>query len=318
LKGGLVARSRIKKLERSAGCFDAVFFNHTIPATFLSKFRKRVPTVLSLDVTPEVLAPYSTWYRGRSQTAKGPAAFIKAVLLRSVYADAAYILAWSDLVRQSLVNHYGIDSRKIKLVPPGIDLKRWAVFSEKRRVISSTNGHIKILFVGADFQRKGGDILLRIAQRKEFRNCDFYFVTRSFNGAGGANVHVLDNVRPNSGELQKIYQKSDIFVLPTHADLSPNAVCEAQAFGLPVITTDVGAVSEIVKENINGLLVPDNDEEKLAGKLMMLVRSRGLRSRLGKNGMKSVRMKYDIDKNAAKVIDYLIKAASKYRLKATG
>ncbi len=255
VKGGLVARSRVKKLVRAGGQFDAVFFNHTIPATFLSRFRKRVPMILSLDGTPQVLAPYSLWYRGREKKTAGIAASVKRCLIRNIYKDAVHIFAWSNLVRESLINDYEIDPDKISIVPPGIDLRLWTPVSGNTRTSDRRHQPIKILFVGGEFQRKGGDLLLRIAHREEFRNCEFHFVTRAFQGMLGSNCFVHDNVKANSTKLIDLYHKADLFVLPTRADLAPTmAICEAMASGLPVVSTSVGGLEEIVKHGETGYI----------------------------------------------------------------
>jgi len=178
LKGGLITRTRLKKLKNEGKSFDAAFFNHTIPLMFLQEFRKKVPIVLSLDITPKLLEPYSQEYRGKSNNTRSFGAGIKHSMIRKVYDDASYILPWSRLVKKSLMNDYGVDSKKIEIVPPGIDVLQWNNSNQSdRKEIHDT---IHILFVGGDFLRKGGDLLLRIAIRNEFQKCKFHFVTRNF------------------------------------------------------------------------------------------------------------------------------------------
>jgi glycosyltransferase involved in cell wall biosynthesis len=308
LKGGYAAWSRVKKLERSGNQFDAVFFNHIIPARFLSGFRKRVPTVFSLDVTPEVLAPYSQLYYGREIQNAGMIFSIKHRMLKEMYHDASYLLAWSDLVRQSLVEDYGVPPEKVDVVPPGIDLKQWVSSSHENIDTKDGLQPIRILFVGGEFKRKGGDLLLRIAQRNEFRNCEFHFVTKSFEGVRGENVFVYPDIKPNSVQLLDLYRKADIFALPTRADFSPQAVCEAFGFRLPVVTTNVGGLSEIVTDGENGFLTAPDDEEAFAKKIFILVQSSEMRKNFGGNGRLLVEEKYDINKNTEIVLQYLKKA----------
>lgn len=306
LKGGLIARTRFKKLEREGKSFDAVFVNHTIPLMFLQKFMKEVPVILSLDITPRLLQPYNKWYRGKNDRISLFGNGIKHSITRRIYKEVSNILPWSQLVKNSLVNDYGIDQKKIEVVPPGIDVHQWNQ-SEKKDGVKDQD-HIHILFVGGDFLRKGGDLLMRIAARSEFKKCIFHFVTRSFEGIIGDNVIVYNNLQANSNTLLELYNNADIFALPTRADLSPAALCEAMAFQLPVVATKVGGLEEIIIDGRNGFIVSADDEEAFAKRLKALVASKELRVEFGRNGRALVEEKYDIQKNAEIILDYMKRA----------
>ncbi len=66
------------------------------------------------------------------------------------------------------------------------------------------------------------------------------------------------NDERQSLELEKLYQMSDFLFFPTRNDCYGIVVCEANAYGLPVIATDTGGVPDIVKEGENGFLLPYN------------------------------------------------------------
>lgn len=308
LKGGLLTRARIRTMERSGKKFDAAFFNHTIPLMFLNKFRKKVPVVLSVDITPTLMAPYSQWYRGKTDSGNKTKKGLKYKLTKNVYMNSSYILPWSNLVRESLINDYKISKNKLHVVPPGIDTTVWNSGTANKTSTPQKNNKVQILFVGGDFIRKGGDILLRIAKREEFAHCEFHFVTRSFQGEAGANVFVHSNVQANSNELLNLYRTADIFALPTRADLSPAVLCEAMAFQLPVVATKVGGLDEIVVDAETGYTVPANDEEAFAAHLKLLSESESLRRTFGSKGRTRVEEKYDIKKNAETVLHYLKRA----------
>jgi hypothetical protein len=104
-----------------------------------------------------------------------------------------------------------------------------------------------------------------------FRVIDFHPVTKSFSGPIPRNVHVHTGLRPNSDALMSFYRSCDVFALPTRADYAPtNAVVEALASGLPLITTDVGGLGELVHEGIHGFVVPRNGLEALGRHLLRL------------------------------------------------
>jgi glycosyltransferase involved in cell wall biosynthesis len=310
LKGGLVARSCVNRLINAGENFDAVFFNHTIPATFLPRFRKRVPMILSLDVTPQILAPYSQFYRGHKTNTNRVVMAMKNILFQSIYNDATYILPWSNIVRESLVNDYGINTNKVIVVPPGVNLRRWTLSSKNNRASDKGGLFVKILFVGAEFYRKGGDLLLHIAHREEFRDCEFHFVTKTFQGTPGGNCIIHDRLDANSTQLIDLYHEADIFVLPTRADFAPTmALCEAMATGLPVVSTNVGGLEESVKHGVTGIIVPAGDEESLASALRTLKNDKELRLKLGSEARKLVETKYDIGKNIESILHYMKLAA---------
>jgi glycosyltransferase involved in cell wall biosynthesis len=310
LKGGIVARCRIKELERAGNTFDAVLFNHIIPTSFLAHFRKRVPMFLSLDVTPAVLAPLSRWYRGRGIERIAHLLSINDNRARSVYKDAVHIFAWSNLVHASLVKDYKTNPEKVSVLPPGINLNHWNTRPEKYPTSKVPQEPVKILFVGGEFRRKGGDLLVRIAGRKEFQNIEFHFVTRTFLGTAGRNCYIYNDVKANSVELMELYQKADIFVLPTRADLAPTmAICEAMAAGLPVIAAHLGGLEEIVRNGETGYTVPVDDEEKLADAIRMLAVDRKLRLNLGRNARALIEEKYNLEKNVDEILRFMTLAS---------
>lgn len=311
LKGGVVARERVLASERSHGNFDAAFVNHLIPLFLLRRFRRRVPTVMSLDATPILLERYSSWYLSRQHRRNILLHEIKRRIAHSAYHDAARLLAWSNPVKGSLVIDYGVEPSKINILPPGINLKFWSI--RQGRNLWPRNGG-NVLFVGGDFLRKGGDRLVSIAKRPEFADSTFHFVTGDRQETIGKNIRFYHSMKPNSDELKSLYELADVFVLPTHADLAPtNALCEAMAMELPVMVTDVGGLSDIVSDGVNGYLLPNEDNDELAFKLKSLLQQPDLRIRLGQTGRKLVKERFDLHKNARAVIQALVAACQAKR-----
>lgn len=312
LKATLAVRSRVHSLEKSGKRFDAAFFNHLFPVCFLNEFRRRVPYIISIDATPPLLNRYGTWYKHRSFASRFRLLHrLWHKQVRSVYMDAAYLMPWSAWVQESLMAHYAIGQDKIIIVPPGINVRLWGKTAGKRRSVKESSSKIKILFVGGEFKRKGGDLIHKISQRDEFKTCEFHLVTKSFPGTGGENLFVYQNLQPNGKRIRTLYHEADIFVLPTQADLSPLAIHEAMAMGLPVVCTNVGGISEIVNDGTDGFVVPVNDEEAFAKRLKKLVRNADLRFTMGQNARKKVHTQFNLEKNAALIIEYLKKLSNR-------
>jgi glycosyltransferase involved in cell wall biosynthesis len=104
------------------------------------------------------------------------------------------------------------------------------------------------------------------------------------------------------------YRTADVFVLPCvvaedgSRDITPNALIEAMAMRLPVVSTNVTAIPEIVDDGVSGLLVPPRDENALAAALIRLSKDPPLRRRLGKNARSKVEPQFDIGMNIKKFV----------------
>ena len=167
-----------------------------------------------------------------------------------------------------------------------------------------------MLFIGADFERKGGDLLLQVAARPGFRDVQFHLVSRSFKGVKTENVHVHENITSNSPEMLELYRRADVFALPTRADSYSVSNIEAMAMGLPVITTNVGGIGDIVEEGETGYFVPAGDVAALADRLARLQRDPDLRIRMGEMGRRRVEMRFNGEKIAADLVDLMKRAAA--------
>jgi colanic acid/amylovoran biosynthesis glycosyltransferase len=104
------------------------------------------------------------------------------------------------------------------------------------------------------------------------------------------------------------YACADMFVLPCVTaksggrDVTPNALLEAMAMQLSVISTRMSAIPEIVEHGVSGLLVPPKNERALAQAMAQLIDDATLRERLGQNARKRIEERFDIEKN---IIEYV-------------
>jgi glycosyltransferase involved in cell wall biosynthesis len=309
LKGGLSMRARVRALEKKGVRFDAAFFNHLIPAIFLREFRRRVPSFIAMDVTPKLMDMYARWYGVATTSRRSPLELLKYSLASSAYADAKGLAPFSDWAARSLRTDYNISAEKISVIPVGIDLSRWI----SRGKTNVAERPVRILFVGSDFLRKGGDLVLELARREEFRGCEFHFLSYDAIRPLSPNVFLHANVKPDTDDLRTLYQESDIFVLPSRGDLSPVAILEAMAMELPVISTDVGGISELVTHGQTGFVVPPDDLHCLAASLRALVHDRALRLRFGARARQTIEQHFNLGICASTIVDQLKEAADLVR-----
>ena len=109
--------------------------------------------------------------------------------------------------------------------------------------------------------------------------------------------------RPGDPRLSELYRRADVFALPTRGDASPWVLLEAMEAGLPVVTSAVGAISEVVRPEQTGLLVPPQDVSRLRDALCRLAMDRDTRLRLGSAGRSLVEQRHDVLANIGSVFE---------------
>ncbi|MBC8140084.1 MAG: glycosyltransferase family 4 protein [Armatimonadetes bacterium] len=295
LAAWLALRRNIRQNKRG---FDAALFHTQITAQFAHGFMRGTPSVVSLDATPIQMDALGSWYNHKPDS---PAVetFKKRLTTRTFHA-ARRLVSWSQWAKDSLVADYGVAADKVVVIPPGIDLSRWD-FGASRRA-KSAGEPLNLLFVGADFERKGGDTLLAAwyALPDEFRNhARLHIVTKQKPILTGSiqNISIYTDIVPNDSRLLELFAKADLFVFPTRADCLPLAVMEAMAAGLPIITTAVAALPEAVIDGENGLIVPVGDEIKLRNAMESLLSDDSLRLAMSSAARTGAMERFDARKN---------------------
>lgn len=297
------ASLRARSILRSTGAlpqFDALFF-HTQVATLLSvNMMRRIPTVVSLDATPINYDTVGTAYGHRTEG--GLVEGLKRTLNKRSLHAAHALVTWSAWARQSLIDDYDINPASITVIAPGVNLDLWSPPTHKE-----DTDVIRLLFVGADFERKGGVSLLHAFETLRDR-CELHIVTKAYLDLG-PGIYVYHDVAPNSDLLRDLYAKADIFVLPTLADCYSIASIEAMASGLPVITCPIGGISEIVLHGETGLLVSPDNVSTLHAAIAALANDRTKRHGMGVRGRLHVEQHFDSATNAHRILNIMMTAA---------
>ena len=136
-----------------------------------------------------------------------------------------------------------------------------------------TDGPTRLLFVGKDFFRKGGEFLLRLFTEHLSDTCRLTIVS-SDAGLDGRELPtgVERFTHISLEQLRDIYRASHIFVFPTQQDFMPQVLAEALAFGLPCMANDVGAVKDLVRDGETGFLFSrDSSIDQWAERLSRLI-----------------------------------------------
>jgi glycosyltransferase involved in cell wall biosynthesis len=282
---------------------DAVLFHTQKPAVFQWDLLARTPSVLSLDVTPRQYDELGELY-DHAPDGNTPVASLKHWLNRRTFALARQIVVWSLWVKQSLVADYDVAPGKVHVIPPGVDLTAWTAprVREPRQVP-------RVLFVGGDFERKGGPLLLDWYRQHGRGRCELQLVTRGAV-ADEPGVRVFRDISGNSDEARRIFFDADVFVLPSLGECFGIASVEAMAAGLPVVATRVGGAADIVDDGQTGFLIAPNDRRGLAAALDRLLSQPAERREMGARGRLKAERAFDGVANARALIGCLRAAAA--------
>jgi glycosyltransferase involved in cell wall biosynthesis len=275
--------------------YDVLLFNTQKAAMLCQPYLLRTPTLLMTDVTP---AQYDRMAGPYEHQAAAPWPLEKAKHAVNVlnFKLARGVVPWSRWAAASLADEYGVPTDRIHVVPPGVDTDLWRPSGRPASAVP------RLLFVGGNFARKGGLLLM-----EAFREL-------GLSGRAGLDIVTRDPVPPQAGvtvhhgltngspELLALYAAADAFILPTLADCFSIAAIEAMSAGLPVLTTDVGGISDIVVDGGTGFLIPANDGRALRQSLVALVEDAALRVRFGAAGRQRAIASFDATTSASKLL----------------
>jgi len=203
----------------------------------------------------------------------------------------------------------GVDAQKVHVNPYGVDLRAYGGPKPE-----NVKKRPRILFVGSVGVRKGVPWLLKAHDRISARSS----IQPELRLVGPVDGAIKDLARKWAGDnviftgalrgaaLIEEYNRADLFCLPSLEEGFPLSTLQAMAAGLPVITTEEAGGGEIIRDGIEGRVVPARDIEKLADALSELIGTRGTREKMTEAVLARVRSDYTID-------DYIDRAIRAYR-----
>ena len=299
VRAGLRARHQLALMTKQTN-LDALFFHTQVPAILARSWLDKFPSIVSLDATPLQYDEFGGVY----QHEKGPAWLesLKWRLNRDCYKAARRIVAWAEWTKLGLVNAYEVPSEKVVVIPPGVNVSEWRRPAPREPL----NRPAKILFVGGNFERKGGSNLLEAFRSLRDVGVELHLVTRD-KIAVEKGLFVYNDMEPNSEPLKQLFHGCDIFALPTFGDSLPMVLSEASASGMAIVSTKIAGIPEIVRHDETGVLVPPGDTAALTKALRSLLASPDQRLTLGSRALAHVSKNFDAATNAQRLLD-LIKA----------
>jgi glycosyltransferase involved in cell wall biosynthesis len=208
---------------------------------------------------------------------------------------ATLVITISSYSVQKIVELYGVDENKIRIVPNGVDLQRFNPdndCTEAKKLVGENNEHI-VLFVGNLIPRKGLHFLVDAAKDvvKENKNTKFVVVgdgpLKNNLISYAQQQGVFDNFaflgKVSDSVLLQLYNYADLFVSPSVQEGQGITLLEAQASAKPVVAFNVSAITEVVRHKQTGLLVEPNSQQ-LGNAISDLLANEALREKMGKCG----------------------------------
>ena len=168
----------------------------------------------------------------------------------------------SDWAANSAVELYGASRDKVKVVPFGANINAFPSLEEIRDIVKNrATDKIKLLFLAKSWERKGGDVVLAVAKHLHeaghpveltivgYTPPNLTPVPPYVKCLGFVSKHTPDGKK----KIQSLLSETHFLFVPSRAEAYGIVFCEANAYGVPCLTTHVGGIATIVKNNINGM-----------------------------------------------------------------
>lgn len=175
------------------------------------------------------------------------------------------IIFSSDWAANTAIEIYGMDKKKIKVLPFGANLHESPRYEDIEACIKLRRKKpVRLLFLAKSWSRKGGDICLKVANALHDRGLpvELHIVgiqpPRMQHLPAYVHCHgfIAKNTPNGRAKLEAILKMTHFLLLPSRAEAYGIVFCEANAYGIPCLTTHVGGISTIVKNHINGFTYP--------------------------------------------------------------
>jgi glycosyltransferase involved in cell wall biosynthesis len=168
----------------------------------------------------------------------------------------------SDWAANSALELYGVSRDKVKVVPFGANIDSWPTLAEIGTIIERrAKDKIKLLFLAKSWERKGGDVVLAVAKALYEAGHNVELSIVGYNPPGLTTLppylislgYISKHTPEGKAKIRELLAKTHFLFVPSRAEAYGIVFCEANAFAVPCLTTYVGGIGTIVKDNINGM-----------------------------------------------------------------
>ncbi len=225
--------------------------------------------------------------------------YVLRVIGKFILKKADKVIAVSSFVRDKVVEISKLKKSEISIISYGVDYKRF----EPCNSIDTQKTAPLILFIGRLEKKKGVDYLLKAIPTVAIKYPD---ITLKIVGNGTLKDELISlskelNIEKNvifigaieHSLIPNFFKEAILLVAPSinsedDTEGLPNVILEAIASGTPIVTTDAGGITDIIKDKITGILVEQKNSPQLSEKIIELLEKDKLRNRLSKEAKKQL------------------------------
>ncbi|WP_210521512.1 glycosyltransferase family 4 protein [Hymenobacter terricola] len=227
-------------------------------ASELAYCRTRLPIIYFGDATYQL---YSTFYKKEFENLNAFSRWEGNFLERKALRKSALVILTSQWASQSAIRDYGVSADKIEIMQFGANIDQ----VPSRNIIfkKEENPVLTLFFLSVDWERKGGDIAFDALKHLHEQGIPAKLIVCGCTpppGISHPGLEVIPFLNKNDAAdfntFVGLFSSVHFLLLPTRADCTPVVNSEANAYGVPVITTDVGGVAGTVQDGINGYCLP--------------------------------------------------------------
>lgn len=232
------------------------------PASFteIAYLRTSVPIVYIEDSTLHQLIGF---YPGLSNLTDTSIAELNHLEARAL-AQASLVCYSSEWAAQSAQADYHAPATKLAVVPFGANYPAPPTREQALRHTLAADGRCHLFLLGGEWGRKGGDIAYATLLALQQRGIEAVLTVvgcrpaslENYTNPGLRIIPFLNMGKEDDRrQLHELFSTADFFILPSRAECAAIAFCDANSFGLPVLTTDVGGISSFIEQGVNGYML---------------------------------------------------------------
>ena len=186
--------------------------------------------------------------------------------------ECSGIFTMGEWLARYLVERLEVDPTRVHCIRAGVDI-------DVNKIHPDRKGN-KFLFVGKDFNAKGGYLVVeafQILREKYMNDAELYIIGPSANPIRENTPGVYYKGFLPSDQIIQYYNTCDVFCMPSYVDAFGKVFIEALCCGLPCIGRSVLSMNEIIQQGVNGYLIDKDDPEVLAKQMYDLLQNKAIR-----------------------------------------
>jgi glycosyltransferase involved in cell wall biosynthesis len=284
---------------------EAVVAGHRLLSLGIDHVHSHFSSTVALLIAYVFPVTFSATIHGSAEFNDVVGFYLAEKVAKAKFLCAISNYSLSQIMRASSPEHWS----KLHVCPLGVDTKAFV-----RQDRAANRERLELLFVGSLVPPKGLPILLGAIRRLVLEGRDSFVLRLVGDGAGrgmlesavkeqGLENHVVFEGGCTQDRVLAFYGQTDIFVMASFAEGLPVVLMEAMSMSIPCVSTWITGIPELIRDRIDGWLVPPADEGQLAAAIAHLIDDPHLRRRLGESARARVVENYDLTRNVARLAE---------------